>query len=65
MKNNLKGWKLSIRDGDYTRLDYKEKSKVITEDEKEQLKQEIIHDHEKLGLDKNLKYELHPELFKR
>lgn len=65
MENPPKGWKLSIRYGDYTKLDYEEKPKILTEDEKEQLKQEIINDHEKLGLDKNLKYELHPELFKK
>lgn len=62
-----KGWKLSVRDNERHCLDWKvknpDKIKKVTPEEIENIKREIIARHDRLGLDKNLKKELYPELF--
>jgi hypothetical protein len=59
-----KGWKISDRDDESHRLNMKLKNKIImTPEEIEKDKEEIIAQHERLGLNENLKKELYPELF--
>lgn len=64
MKQIPNGWTISERDGDHTKLNHNKSHLVLTKEEKEKIKQEIIENHEKLRLDENLKYEIYPELFK-
>ncbi len=62
-----KEWKISQRDNERHRLDWKirnkNKIKKMTPEEIEKDKQEIIARHNRLGLDEHLKKELYPELF--
>lgn len=61
MEKSDAGWIISQRDdGD---LFINSNSNPLTDEEKEIMKQEIIENHKKLGLDDNLKYEIYPELF--
>ena len=62
MKEHHKGWTISQRDGGDRFID--SDAKPLTDEEKETMKQEIIKNHEMIGLDDNLKYEIYPELFK-
>ena len=62
MKEHHKGWTISQRDGRDRFID--SDAKPLTDEEKETMKQEIIKNHEMMGLDDNLKYEIYPELFK-
>lgn len=59
------GWKLSVRDNERHCLHGKTISleKNLTPDEIDAVKQDIAARHNRLGLDKNLKKELYPELF--
>lgn len=61
------GWKISDRDDERHRLDWKIKNpnkiKKMTPEEIEKDKVEIIERHKRLGLDENLKKELYPTLF--
>lgn len=59
-----KGWKLSIRDDSNHRIDNNKKPKQRTPEEIKKIKQGINERHEYLGLDKNLKKELYPSIFK-
>lgn len=63
MKRPSEGWTISERDGDYTKINYNEPL-ILSKEEKNKIKQEIIENHKALGLDDNLKYEIYPELFR-
>lgn len=55
------GWSISQRDGGDRFIN--SVSTPLTDEEKETMKKEIMENHEKLGLDDKLKYEIYPELF--
>lgn len=61
------GWKISQRDDERHRMDWKiknpEKIRKMTPEEIKKDKEEIIARHQRLGLHENLKKELYPELF--
>lgn len=54
-------WSISQRDGGDRFIN--SVSAPLTDEEKENMKKEIIENHEKLGLEDKLKYEIYPELF--
>ncbi len=64
MTKTPEGWKLSIRDDSNLWINNTKKPKQKTAEEMKKVKKEIIERHEYLGLDKNLKKELYPSIFK-